>query len=201
MKVKIKAKVTKSDYHFGPMSDIEGKILHLIERNPTMGGCLCEVPGKGLLDVHKDDVEDVFEDRAPMKQQELRHQVQNIFSKPAAASAFMAGDVENAKVAMTPGGIEAQERDGQNSFVNSDELPVDAPWDDLKKMGIKPVEHPKHAKLGGELFVKVELPKGWEKRPTDHDMWNELVDDTGKVRATIFYKAAFYDQRAFLRLA
>ena len=44
------------------------------------------------------------------------------------------------------------------------------------------------------------MPNGWKKQATDHSMWSELIDDKGKVRATIFYKAAFYDQRAFLNL-
>jgi len=44
----------------------------------------------------------------------------------------------------------------------------------------------------------VELPIGWKKRSTGHSMWNDLVDDKGRVRATFFYKAAFYDRDAFI---
>jgi hypothetical protein len=44
------------------------------------------------------------------------------------------------------------------------------------------------------------LPDGWQKRATDHDMWSELVDADGVVVASMFYKAAFYDRRAFLRM-
>jgi hypothetical protein len=48
-----------------------------------------------------------------------------------------------------------------------------------------------------DLFWSVKLPDGWEIRATDHTMWNELVDNKGRKRATFFYKAAFYDRDAF----
>lgn len=53
---------------------------------------------------------------------------------------------------------------------------------------------------GGELFRDVKLPSGWKQRPTDHHMWNEVVDDRGRVRASYFYKAASYDRDAFINL-
>lgn len=49
-----------------------------------------------------------------------------------------------------------------------------------------------------DLFYDVELPEGWKVEATDHSMWNNLVDDKGRVRATFFYKAAFYDRDAFI---
>lgn len=49
-----------------------------------------------------------------------------------------------------------------------------------------------------DLFWNVTLPDGWEIKATNHDMWNELYDDKGRIRATIFYKAAFYDRDAFI---
>lgn len=49
-----------------------------------------------------------------------------------------------------------------------------------------------------DLFWSVSLPVGWEIRATDHTMWNELIDDKGRKRATFFYKAAFYDRNAFI---
>ena len=49
-----------------------------------------------------------------------------------------------------------------------------------------------------DLFVSCVLPEGWSKRPTDHSMWSDLVDNKDRVRARIFYKAAFYDRRAYL---
>jgi hypothetical protein len=50
------------------------------------------------------------------------------------------------------------------------------------------------------LFRRVRLPEGWGFRYTDHSMWTDLVDDNGKKRAGIFYKAAFYDRRASIQL-
>jgi hypothetical protein len=50
------------------------------------------------------------------------------------------------------------------------------------------------------IFCLAELPKGWKKRPTEHSMWSELVDENNVVKAEIFYKAAFYDRSAFMRL-
>lgn len=44
------------------------------------------------------------------------------------------------------------------------------------------------------------MPDGWKKEPTDHDMWSRIVDEKGRERAMVFYKAAFYDQRADMRL-
>jgi hypothetical protein len=49
------------------------------------------------------------------------------------------------------------------------------------------------------LFRHATLPKGWRKQPTDHAMWSKLVDAQGRERASIFYKAAFYDRSAFIR--
>jgi hypothetical protein len=49
---------------------------------------------------------------------------------------------------------------------------------------------------GDPMFTYVELPAGWKKRSTGHAMWSDLVDDKGRKRASIFYKAAFYDRSA-----
>jgi hypothetical protein len=46
----------------------------------------------------------------------------------------------------------------------------------------------------------VSLPPGWKVVPTDHSMWSDLVDAKGEKRASIFYKAAFYDRDAFIRI-
>lgn len=52
---------------------------------------------------------------------------------------------------------------------------------------------------GDDIFVNAKLPDGWRQKTTDHGMWNDLVDDKGRKRAGIFYKAAFYDRSAFIR--
>lgn len=50
------------------------------------------------------------------------------------------------------------------------------------------------------LFRPATLPAGWKKVRTDHSMWSKIVDDEGRERARIFYKAAFYDRDAFMSL-
>jgi hypothetical protein len=99
------------------------------------------------------------------------------------------------------GAIERQEAQGQRELVASDTLPTDMGHSDgarqiLEAAGVKflgPVE-------GDSLFQYVALPDGWSKKPTDHSMWSHLVDAKGRVRASIFYKAAFYDRSAHLGL-
>ena len=98
------------------------------------------------------------------------------------------------------GGIENQERQGQQEIIDSCQLP--SRWNtrgtDTKKqyklMGIKVIGESE----GDPLFLDVVLPKGWKKEHTSHSMWNNLVDDKGRVRAIFFYKAAFYDRDAFI---
>lgn len=99
------------------------------------------------------------------------------------------------------GAIEHQEARGQEELVNSSQLPrKQNSHHDLtiekhyKKMGVKIVED----SGGDDLFMDVILPEGWKLESTDHSMWNKLVDDKGRERASIFYKAAFYDRDAFI---
>lgn len=94
------------------------------------------------------------------------------------------------------GQIERAEAQGQKDLVNSADLP--------KKIdGVTRVQITENLGIVfgddvNDLFVSVTLPDGWEKRATDHSMWSELVDDKGRVRAMMFYKAAFYDREAFM---
>lgn len=104
--------------------------------------------------------------------------------------------------AMGPGGTEgaivAQERQGQRELVHSDRLPTDTRSTDAE-----------FAALGftfGEpdqrdpMFRPATLPEGWVKQASDHDMWSYVVDVQGRRRVSCFYKAAFYDRSAFMRL-
>ena len=59
-----------------------------------------------------------------------------------------------------------------------------------EKMGIKVVNDI------ADLFYTVELPDGWKIEPTDHSMWNNVLDDKGRIRISFFYKGA-YDRDAF----
>jgi hypothetical protein len=112
----------------------------------------------------------------------------------AALVAMLEGDVENAIVASTPGGIEAQEARGQQDFVAGETLPIKMAWGTTKEqveaMGIEYVDPI------DDLFWYVRLPEGWKKEATDHSMHSNLLDEQGRKRARIFYKAAFYDRRA-----
>lgn len=93
--------------------------------------------------------------------------------------------------------IVAQEARGQRSFVQSDTLPTDMKAEakavieaaGVEFLGVVP---------GDPLFQYVTLPPGWQKRATEHAMWTDLLDDKGRARARIFYKAAFYDRHAHL---
>lgn len=109
----------------------------------------------------------------------------------------MNGDFDNASVAFTPGGIEAQEAQGQQQLVASEMLPKEcrnATKEQLTALGFV---------FGAdvdELFVSCTLPQGWKKVASDHSMHSDIVDEQGRKRAGIFYKAAFYDRRADMSL-
>lgn len=90
--------------------------------------------------------------------------------------------------------ITGQEAAGQQSFVQSTTLPTDIRGKEiLESAGVKFLGQVE----GDDLFQYVELPNGWGLEPTDHSMWSKLVDEQGRERASIFYKAAFYDRSAF----
>lgn len=91
--------------------------------------------------------------------------------------------------------VEEQEKRGQTSFVNSDTLPTDVYPADKAKLEEWGVVFGDVVE-GDPIFTHATLPEGWKKVPTDHDMWSDLVDADGIVRASIFYKAAFYDRSA-----
>jgi len=108
--------------------------------------------------------------------------------------------------AMVVGGSEMilhQEAQGQQSFVGSDTLPTDMGHDDEHTKAVLEAAGVKFLGVveGDPMFQYVKLPKGWKKMPTDHSMWSKLVDEKGRERAAIFYKAAFYDRRANMRLS
>ena len=115
---------------------------------------------------------------------------------PAALSALLGGDIGNFLAASTPGGIEAQEAQGQDQLIESTYLPKKFNGDkqsDFEEMGIV-FDYDKT----DDLFVTATLPAGWKKERTDHYMWSNLVDSNDNIRVGIFYKAAFYDRDAFM---
>jgi hypothetical protein len=50
------------------------------------------------------------------------------------------------------------------------------------------------------MFRPAALPQGWSKRGSDHDMWSYVVDEHGRDRVSVFYKAAFYDRSAHMSM-
>jgi hypothetical protein len=124
---------------------------------------------------------------------------------PAAASAALRGDFTNAAVAMTPGGIEAQEAAAQREFQQEQKLPKKGSM--LPERGESETNRTRLEQLGvvfgkeiDTLFIAAQLPAGWEIRPTEHSLWSTLHDQGGRIRAKIFYKGAFYDRRAELHM-
>ncbi len=116
---------------------------------------------------------------------------------PAALLAAAKGDLENFEVASTPGGIEAQELAGQATANAMATLPIDmgkGTRADLESLGFV------FGEALDDLFVHCKFPPGWRKQSTEHSMHSDLLDDKGRCRGRIFYKAAFYDRRADLRL-
>jgi len=95
----------------------------------------------------------------------------------------------------TPAGIVASEARGQRELVNSTNLPIEGPWEELEALGFKRGENV------DELFCTATLPEGWRKEPTHHNMWSKIVDAEGVERVSVFYKAASYDRRAFMRIS
>lgn len=113
-------------------------------------------------------------------------------------AALNADTLENFMAAATPGGIEAQEARGQRDFVASTTLPKQCNGctrEQLEAMGIV------FGKDEDDLFIAATLPAGWKKEATDHSMWSKLIDDKDRERASIFYKAAFYDRSAHIDLS
>jgi hypothetical protein len=118
---------------------------------------------------------------------------------PAAVAAAAKGDMHNAEVASTPGGIEAQEKAGQAMLaLRFNQLPKEGMaryQEALEQLGFR---------IGADaddLFLSITPPPGWFMRPTDHSMHSDIVDDQQRVRGSVFYKAAFYDRKAHFRLS
>lgn len=94
--------------------------------------------------------------------------------------------------------ITGQERTGQSQLINSTSLPTDSQGTDAEFLAL--------GFTFGEpdprdpMFRPATLPNGWRKERSDHAMWSYVVDELGRRRVAVFYKAAFYDRSAFMRL-
>lgn len=97
------------------------------------------------------------------------------------------------------GVIEAQEARGQAKLVESELLPTEIIWSteqDFLDLGFEFGEPQKD----DPIFRPAKLPEGWKKVPTDHSMWSAILDEQGRERVQVFYKAAFYDRSAHMGL-
>lgn len=99
-------------------------------------------------------------------------------------------------------GVLDQEAADQRDFVSSDTLPANLrgtmpdPKAFLTTLGFKFGD----TVPGDDLFQYVTLPEGWRKVATDHSMWSSVVDEKGRERLSVFYKAPFYDRDAFANI-
>jgi len=94
----------------------------------------------------------------------------------------------------SPDAILASEKAAQSDFVTSTKFPKRVSGGsvaDLEALGFK------FGDAIDDLFVAAELPAGWKKRGSDHDMWSYIDDAEGNERIAVFYKGAFYDRDAF----
>lgn len=98
--------------------------------------------------------------------------------------------------------IQNMESKGQRELANSHQLPVEcyrtsrySTQGILENAGVvfgEPL-------ADDPLFCEAKLPEGWKIEATGHSMWSYLLDEKGRRRAGIFYKAAFYDRHAHIR--
>lgn len=96
--------------------------------------------------------------------------------------------------------IRNQEKAGQTQLVNSQQLPAritHGAQEDFEALGFTFGD----PEPSDPMFRPATLPAGWSKQGTDHDMWSKIVDEHGRERVGIFYKAAFYDRSAHMSLA
>lgn len=96
--------------------------------------------------------------------------------------------------------IEDMEKRGQEQLVKSQQIPTKLSGcteAQLTDLGFELGE----VCAADPMFRMAKLPKGWKRKGGDHAMWSYLIDENGLERASIFYKAAFYDRSAHLVLS
>jgi hypothetical protein len=94
--------------------------------------------------------------------------------------------------------ITAQEAAGQRQVVASASLPTDSGGTDAEFLALGFTFGDPSPR--DPMFRPATLPEGWSKQGSDHSMWSYVVDSLGRRRVAIFYKAAFYDRSAHMRL-
>ena len=94
--------------------------------------------------------------------------------------------------------VTAQEKAGQRQLVSSASLPTDTHRTDAEFEALGFVFGDPDP--SDPMFRPTTLPAGWSKRGSDHDMWSYVVDEHGRDRVSVFYKAAWYDRAAHMYL-
>lgn len=97
--------------------------------------------------------------------------------------------------------IMGQEAEGQQSFVTSTTLPTRIQTENGKEIMESWGFVFGDVVENDDIFQYAALPEGWSKKPTEHSMWSELIDEQGRKRGSVFYKAAFYDRSAHMGLS
>jgi hypothetical protein len=97
----------------------------------------------------------------------------------------------------TDGYITGMESAGQAQLVHSTDLPTKGS-DDPQFLALGFTFGDPHE--NDPMFRPATLPEGWSKQGSDHAMWSYIIDPFGRRRVSVFYKAAFYDRKASMRL-
>lgn len=96
--------------------------------------------------------------------------------------------------------VTGMEAAGQRQLLESDRIPVEvlhSTEQDLIDAGFVLGEIDER----DPLFRPCTLPEGWQREGSDHAMWSYIVDQRGRRRVSIFYKAAYYDRKAHCSVA
>src|SRR5690349_104434 len=86
--------------------------------------------------------------------------------------------------------IEAQEARGQQALVHADVIPTQGTKNEEPWIALGFVLGPQVD--GDNLFRHCTYPQGWTKKATGHSLYSDIVDDKGRVRGQIGFKAAVY---------
>lgn len=100
------------------------------------------------------------------------------------------------------GFVEIAETLGQLDILAADVLPV-LIFDDCGQPADRSVFEQMGIVFGNEvegnpLFVNCTLPSGWRKEASNQAEWTYLLDEKGRQRVRIFYKAVSYDSSAHM---
>lgn len=119
------------------------------------------------------------------------------YTNPAALALAGLGHHATAARYDTPGGIERHEKMGQEALVASTLFP----------RAMTPADRAKYEQLGfvfgvdvDDVFVNATMPAGWTRQPSDHSLYSYILDEKGRQRVIVGYKAAVYDRWANARL-